>query len=202
VDVSSFVIAGVAPGTTVLLPIPKVCIGGVSNGRCTVCSINLEVYGMHTLSCTLVAELCGVSRVEGMTKLEALLGVSSTPLGASCNSIVCDCFDLDEDAWMESFEVPISATTVLTWKQIFPVLIVWSEKLTFHIYVFSSRSVIGSGIKPVRLLAMSISHGFLIMRCAIRPKRMKSVSPVSSPAVRSSLYLKHMVIPSQYSENG
>ena len=68
---------------------------------------------MHTLSCTLVAELCGVSRVEGMTKLEALLGVSSTPLGVSCNNIVCDCFDLDEDAWMESFAVPISATTAL-----------------------------------------------------------------------------------------
>jgi len=69
---------------------------------------------MHTLSCTLVAELCGVSGVEGMTKLEDLLGVSSTPLGASCNSIVCGCFDLDEDAWMESFEVSISATTALT----------------------------------------------------------------------------------------
>jgi hypothetical protein len=63
---------------------------------------------MHTLSCTLVAELCGVSGVEGMTKLEALLGVSLMPLGAPCNSIGCDCFGPDEDAWMESFAVPIS----------------------------------------------------------------------------------------------
>jgi hypothetical protein len=157
---------------------------------------------MHTLSCTLVAELCGVSKVEDMTKLEPLVGVSSMPLGAPCNSTVCDCFIPDEDACMESFAVFISATTALTWKQIFSVLIVWSEKLTFHIYVFSSRSVIGSGIKPIGLLAMSISHGFLMMRCAIRPKRMKSVSHVSSPAVRSSLYLKHMAIPSQHSENG
>jgi hypothetical protein len=157
---------------------------------------------MHTLPCTLVAELCGVSGVEGMTKLEALLGVSSMPLGAPCNSTGCDCFGPDEDAWMESFAVPISAMTALTWKQIFPVLIVWSKKLTFHIYVFLSRSVIGSGIKPVGLLAMSISHGFLMMCCAIRPKRMKFVSPVSSPAVRNSLYLKHMAILSQHSENG
>jgi hypothetical protein len=157
---------------------------------------------MHTLSCTLVVELCGVSGVKGMTKLEALLGVSSMPLGAPCNSTCCDCFGLDEDAWMESIAVPISATTALTWKQIFIVLIVWSEKLTFHTYVFSSRSVIGSGIKLVGLLAMSISHDFLMMCCTIRPKRMKSVSPISSPAVRSSLYLKHMAIPSQHGENG
>jgi hypothetical protein len=49
-----------------------------------------------------------VSGVEGMTKLEALLGVSLMPLGAPCNSIGCDCFGPDEDAWMESFAVPIS----------------------------------------------------------------------------------------------
>jgi hypothetical protein len=66
------------------------------------------------MGCTLVAELCGVSGVEGMTKLEALLGVSSMPLGAPWNSTGCDCFGPDEDAWMESFAVPISTTTVLT----------------------------------------------------------------------------------------
>jgi hypothetical protein len=69
---------------------------------------------MHTLSCTLVAELCGVSGVEGMTKLEDLSGVSSMPLGAPCNSTGCDYFGPDEDAWKESFAVPISATTALT----------------------------------------------------------------------------------------
>jgi hypothetical protein len=152
---------------------------------------------MHTGCRTLWCE-----RGRRHDQVRALLGVSSMPLGAPCNSTGCDCFGPDEDAWMEFFAVPISATTVLTWKQIFPVLIVWSEKLTFHIYVFSSRSVIGSGIKLVGLLAMSISHDFLMMCCAIRPKRMKSVSPVSSPAVRSSLYLKHMAILSQHNENG
>jgi hypothetical protein len=69
---------------------------------------------MHTLSCALVAELCGVSGVEGMTKLEALSGVSSMPLGAPCNSTSFDYFGPDEYAWMESFVVPISATTALT----------------------------------------------------------------------------------------
>jgi hypothetical protein len=123
----------------------------------------MKNFGMHTLSCTLGAVLCGVSGVEGMTKLEALSGVSSMPLGAPCNSTGCGCFDPNEDVWMGSFVVPISATTTLTWKQIFLVLIVWSEKLTFHIYIFSSRFVIGSGIKSVRMLAMSISYDFLMM---------------------------------------
>ena len=105
--------------------------------------------------------------------------------------------DIVDDVWDAPGVAGITAppwftspTIALTWKVILSESVVLSVKLTLHVKVFSNSLVSSSGIKPTGLSATRVSADFLTSRWAWRPKRMKSVSPVSSPASMDSLNLE------------